>query len=645
MWRNPISDKRRPIIRQMLFKHLVREHNHDYAEFSQKPNNAVELVSKTKVGPFKIRVFLLDNGRYFITGPLAGWLSGYNEQEYLIEYQRAIEKLEGYVSEIEAHVDGVVDSIAQADPTGSGEYSAWLAKLHNDYDIRLPEDIGKINEDLRSYDDLKRRGIIPPHNRDIHTFMTYGSFFETLRAYGGVKSDRERLLEVMKSGKEIYRNDTFHVIEVREWELAKNLAKGTAWCVRGTDMAQHYLRRAESYPLYFFFKENEQHALLTNLPDERQFMDTSDSPIRKQELEADKDFYDAVSGLADWVICESCGTIYAKHDNDPVENFVLSVRSSIELMNTGIPILGSGVTFGSNAYMIFALPPEITKHPVIASREALRNKILIGPAEPVLQRYGEMALFPAIGPFFDRAGYSEHSTAYLEPIARSILNTWRCDCGTMNTEMTRRESLAELLHVLYVMQPCEDFGITGFGYVVCGHEISPKYRGPSCPPRMMDYGKVIGMRCECGAYVPKGGSSICPACMHGLSPEESEVYVSEDCPICELRRWIHRNLNNWKRSLKSSWKFHYEKERRVWYEEVPETLPTWNDFHYLHDILVYSEWPDETYDEYMSQFYSVLEAIKQQGYFDKTILAEVLIPMLEDLQQQTRDDHPCKDDY
>lgn len=695
MWRNPISDKRRPIIRQMLFKHLVRNHNSQWGDQARTPEESVGILRQARVGPFKARLHQLDNGYYQLSAPyLAGSQSwpplavDITAEAAEVFFDTIIEgaqaRLTDVVELIERNTDAVLGWISRADPTASGEYSRWLVIQYADGHIRLPEDIDKIQEDLHSFDDLKTRGIIPSQNRDINGYETYGNFFETLRAFGGVLSDREKLQRAMESGVVIYRNDAFKVMEVREWLLAKSLAAGTNWCVRGTEMAKHYLRNADHYPLYFFFRDDEQFALLSNHPEERQFMDVDDVPIRKTDIENIEGFKLAIQAVpeASWVACEECGTVYPSPDRDYLSRMTNQVSSAIRGQNT--QVLSSGVIFGSGAHMVCEVPPAIIDYPVIASNRTLDNQIVIGPAQAILENYREYVWFPAVNRFFERAGYGElgDQTSVHQVIGKLVEQAAQpavCECGALVGGLDADELVAEVLHALYVIQPCEDFGVLAQGYVVCGHEISPKYRGPTCPPRLMNYGAAVGMRCECGAFVPSGSRhSICPACLNGMDfskPEDGNTFEGvDDCPLSMLYLTLKIQLGTYKESMQRPWNFRYSpthatggarNRNLIWVGEPFELSKTkidgrsyrrktpflsWKGFKNIRDLLHLFGDSEEVSDEVNQVIYqhlNTIEAIYQQGYFDQMALAEHIIPALEAIYAPvSKQDHSlCCDDY
>jgi hypothetical protein len=66
------------------------------------------------------------------------------------------------------------------------------------------------------------------------------------------------------------------------------------------------------------------------------------------------------------------------------------------------------------------------------------------------------------------------------------------------------------------MQSCEDFP-------ACGHELG------CCPDTDPDTGRVLNMRCTCGAKVPLGSRfSICDGCMQDPDEDPGYFYPEDD---------------------------------------------------------------------------------------------------------------------
>jgi hypothetical protein len=139
--------------------------------------------------------------------------------------------------------------ISQADPSHSGKYAMWIAKLYFKETIQFPEDIDKINQRLTQFESIKR--LLPPQDRDINRFKTYGQLARTIDEHTGV-SKRESVRLLTTEGQEIlFETDKFVVIKVTTQEAATALAKHTEWCIKDPAWGKGYL---EWGPFYFIDK-------------------------------------------------------------------------------------------------------------------------------------------------------------------------------------------------------------------------------------------------------------------------------------------------------------------------------------------------------------------------------------------------------
>lgn len=164
----------------------------------------------------------------------------------------------------QARLSELLSYLSQADPSHSGKYVMWIAKLYFKETIQFPEDINKINQRLTQFDSIK--GQLPPESRDINCFKTYGQLAETIDEHTGV-SKRESVRISTAEGQEVLFNydidassvssqiaggsKKFTVVKVTTSEAATVLARHTDWCIKDPSWSKGYL---EWGPFYFIDK-------------------------------------------------------------------------------------------------------------------------------------------------------------------------------------------------------------------------------------------------------------------------------------------------------------------------------------------------------------------------------------------------------
>ena len=78
-----------------------------------------------------------------------------------INYLQLINKWKRIHPEVnDAIIKQQIDTIAQADPSSNKQYTNWLVNQVLNNRLRLPEDKGIIEPDLRIFDDFKKRNIL-----------------------------------------------------------------------------------------------------------------------------------------------------------------------------------------------------------------------------------------------------------------------------------------------------------------------------------------------------------------------------------------------------------------------------------------------------------------------------------------------------
>lgn len=147
--------------------------------------------------------------------------------------------------------NAILESIGEADPTMTGEYSPWILRLWRQKIIRLPEDASKIHEELATFNEIKR--YLPQEQRDINRIASYADLRKLLSQHGGLTSRRKAARLATKTGQKILgKEGPFTFIEVTTPEAAHELGQGSGWCVKDPRHSTPYLKDG---PLYFIYKD------------------------------------------------------------------------------------------------------------------------------------------------------------------------------------------------------------------------------------------------------------------------------------------------------------------------------------------------------------------------------------------------------
>ena len=151
-----------------------------------------------------------------------------------------------------------------SDPTRSGKYVLWLAKLRqkND-DFTFPEDIMKVRDSLKLFEKFKHR--MPQKQRDINYYKSFPQFYrEFVKRFefqmDAVENEQARSVldkfyeddyyVVYRVGKEEY-NDKFNEEEFEAKRKAlMHLSKPTNWCTKYPNEATKYMNQDDLYIFY-----------------------------------------------------------------------------------------------------------------------------------------------------------------------------------------------------------------------------------------------------------------------------------------------------------------------------------------------------------------------------------------------------------
>lgn len=151
----------------------------------------------------------------------------------------------------------------------------FLIKIYTNHEIDAEnpfEDLDVLEDNLKTFEDLKKRNIVPADikNKHINKF-TYQELKSIIRQYTGQGEEAKVSLEAITK---LNRNTKmeelpnikppFKVIKVNDVPTATQLAQGAGWCVRDEYHAKSYLvNNPERGPLYFVYKNDQHYALFS----------------------------------------------------------------------------------------------------------------------------------------------------------------------------------------------------------------------------------------------------------------------------------------------------------------------------------------------------------------------------------------------
>ena len=133
--------------------------------------------------------------------------------------------------EAKAHlVNAILTYIENKDPTSQKKYSAWMAKVYSNGDVKL-EDLNR-NGLINIFDLGRRRHIIKPEHSNINVFKTYRQFEDTISNM----YDLDEIEKVQKkalpagSATNFYSNDKVRIVIPNNQEAACYYGQNTRWC-------------------------------------------------------------------------------------------------------------------------------------------------------------------------------------------------------------------------------------------------------------------------------------------------------------------------------------------------------------------------------------------------------------------------------
>lgn len=128
-------------------------------------------------------------------------------------------------------VEAILAIANEVDPTPNHAYLDWILRHRKAGKIILPEDAGKIKEQLEGYTQLKRKSTFEGE-KDINRLDPSG-LYSLLTKFGDVKGKKESVKAAEQEGVRCLTGDAQNgVYEVTKCEAGAVLFRGTNWCVK-----------------------------------------------------------------------------------------------------------------------------------------------------------------------------------------------------------------------------------------------------------------------------------------------------------------------------------------------------------------------------------------------------------------------------
>lgn len=254
---------------------------------------------------------------------------------YLIQMdenlQKRLEELAGILSNSKVFVIynkyykdirlDLFNDIIQADPTTPlkndipdklGQYSKWLLTLYKKEKLRK-EDLYKAKEYLITYQDLKRKNLLPDDLKDIGKIDSLSELFTLLSKLGGtgeVTDDESYLINDKffinnNQAQLFFENKRWFIVIPESFDASKFYASDSQWCTRFPENYTHYTKDGPLYVIIDKLKLNKNDATrrFQFHFESNQFMNMNDSPINLGEfIKNNPSVSDALSGaIADYL--------------------------------------------------------------------------------------------------------------------------------------------------------------------------------------------------------------------------------------------------------------------------------------------------------------------------------------------------------
>ena len=190
-------------------------------------------------------------------------------------------------------IEEIINLFVQSDPTSKKAYALWMINTYLSNGIRFLEDLGRTNEALISYIDLKFKNKLKPEHKDINKIKSLNELEGLIDEYKEKpiipQSERQREKELEQEfykNKEaiLFYNDNEIKVVVPKTERASCFfGRNTKWCTAATNNNRFSIYNING-PLFIILikKENKRFQFHFEM---KQFMDEKDQPINWNEIE------------------------------------------------------------------------------------------------------------------------------------------------------------------------------------------------------------------------------------------------------------------------------------------------------------------------------------------------------------------------
>ena len=185
-------------------------------------------------------------------------------------------------------IEEIINLFVQSDPTSKKAYALWMINTYLSNGIRFLEDLGRTNEALISYIDLKFKNKLKPEHKDINKIKSLNELEDLIDEYKekpiAVQSERQREKELedqffKNKEAELFYNDNEIKVVIPKTERASCFfGRNTKWCTAATNnnMFKYYNDKG---PLYIVLIKKENKRFQFHFETD-QFMDERDIYIQ-----------------------------------------------------------------------------------------------------------------------------------------------------------------------------------------------------------------------------------------------------------------------------------------------------------------------------------------------------------------------------
>ena len=184
-------------------------------------------------------------------------------------------------------IDFLIKGLELSDPTPHKEYTEWLARRYGEGHWHLEDVLSKMPTELKRFNELKLRKMLPPETRDINRFKNFTGFQSYVEKSWSAAGLEQKSPVGKGRAQEYYNDNEIRVIIPEDEEAACYYGQGTRWCTAGreSNMFFDYARRGK---LYIIIPKHPQHTgekYQFHFADE-QFMDERDERIDLRDIVA-----------------------------------------------------------------------------------------------------------------------------------------------------------------------------------------------------------------------------------------------------------------------------------------------------------------------------------------------------------------------